>query len=144
MNRKPRHFYQSGFSLLEVLVTMIIVAVGLMGFAAMMVQSMKNNRISMQRSTATFYAYDIIDCMRVNQTAAVAGNYDIDFTDSIPSCTSAVAACDVNSWRTALSTLLPSGQGKITVTGNTAKVEIKWTETTSDSTTHTWVTESTL
>lgn len=142
MNRKPRRFYQSGFSLLEVLVTMIIVAVGLMGFAAMMVQSMKNNRISMQRSTATFYAYDIIDCMRVNRSNR--DSYAVNFGDTKTTGTTVVANNDVNDWQAALSTKLPSGQGKITFTNNIAKVEIKWTETTGDSVTHTWVTESTL
>jgi type IV pilus assembly protein PilV len=142
MNRQSRHFYQSGFSLLEVLVTMIIIAVGLMGFAAMMVQSMKNNRISMQRSTATFYAYDIIDCMRVNRSAVTSGSYSVNFGDIKTGTT--VVANDINIWQLALSTKLPSGQGKITFVGNTAKIEIKWTETTSDSATHTWVTESAL
>lgn len=142
MNRQPQRLYQSGFSLLEVLITMVIIAVGLMGFASMMLNSMKNNRIAMQRSTATFYAYDIIDCMRANQLDISSGRYSVNFGDTNTGTT--VAANDINTWQTALSTLLPSGQGKITFSGNTARVEIRWTETTSDSSTHTWVTESAL
>lgn len=142
MNRQPRRFYQPGFSLLEVLITMVIIAVGLMGFASMMLNSMKNNRIAMQRSTATFYAYDIIDCMRANRSGVSSGSYSVNFGDTKSGAT--VAANDINAWQTALSTLLPFGQGKITFSGNTTKVEIRWAEATSDSSTHTWVTESAL
>ena len=144
MNRKFRRSCQSGFSLLEVLITLVIIAIGLMGFAAMMVHSMKNNRIAMQRSIATFYAYDILDCMRANQ-AAKAG-YVRDFTDSVPSAGGTVANNDLHDWLTALSTMLPSGTGKIAILGNTVTVQIRWAESlnASDDTTHTWKTVSTL
>ena len=52
-----------------------------MGFAAMMLNSMKNNRTSMQRSMATSYAYDIIDCMRANRSAAL--DYDVEFGSAL-------------------------------------------------------------
>lgn len=145
MNRHLQRFGQSGFSLLEVLITVVIIAVGLMGFAGMMVKSAKNNRIAMHRSLATLYAYDIIDCMRVNRTIAIGGDYARDFEDIIPTGTT-VAEDDVAKWLNSLSAVLPSGAGKITFSGNTVKVEIRWTETvgTDDSASHTWKTESTL
>ena len=145
MNRPARRFSQSGFSLLEILVTMIIIAVGLMGFAAMMVHSMKNNRMAMQRSLVTLYAYDIIDCMRANRLAARAGSYTRGFTDSVPSGTS-VADQDLIIWLNALSAALPSGAGKIAISGDTVTVEIRGAESlnASDDTTHTWKTVSTL
>lgn len=145
MNRKFRRSCQSGFSLLEVLITLVIIAIGLMGFAAMMVHSMKNNRIAMQRSIATFYAYDILDCMRANRSAVASGNYTVDFGGTLSG--TSVAASDVTAWKAALATLLPSGQGKISIpSGSTVKVEIRWTETVNagDNATHTWETESTL
>ncbi len=145
MNRHSRRFGQSGFSLLEVLITVVIIAVGLMGFAGMMVKSAKNNRIAMHRSLATLYAYDIIDCMRVNRTAATNGDYNVDF-GGVPT-RSEIAIADVNDWQTVqLPKVLPSGRGKITVAGSTVTVEIQWTETVGagDSASHTWKTESTL
>ncbi|KAB2930001.1 MAG: type IV pilus modification protein PilV [Candidatus Contendobacter sp.] len=142
MNGQPRRFGQSGFSLLEVLITLLIVAIGLMGFAAMMLNSMKNNRTSMQRSMATSYAYDIIDCMRANRSAAL--DYDVEFGSALSG--SSVAAADVTAWKTELATLLPAGDGRIDVNGNTVLVEIQWTETVNagDDATHTWKTETTL
>lgn len=144
MNRQPRRFGQSGFSLLEVLITLLITAIGLMGFAAMMLNSMKTNRIAMQRSVATAYAYDIIDCMRANRTAAVAGNYNTDFDDDAPATPTTVAQNDLKIWKDALSGLLPSGQGQISLSGNTVTVGVKWTETVNSSQDHTWETETTL
>lgn len=143
MNRQFQRSCQSGFSLLEVLITLVIIAIGMMGFAAMMLNSMKNNRMAMQRSTATFYAYDIIDCMRVNPN----GNYTREFADAIPSDTStSVADKDLHLWLTALSAGLPSGAAKITILGNTVTVQIRWAESlnASDDATHTWKTVSTL
>lgn len=118
---------------------MAIVAIGLMGFAAMMVQSMKNNRIAMERSVATFYAYDIIDCMRVNRQAALNGNYTLaNFGDTLSG--TSVATNDVNIWQAALSTSLPGGAGKITILpSNIVKIEIQWTGASQP-----WKTESTL
>jgi type IV pilus assembly protein PilV len=153
MNRRLRRFFQSGFSLLEVLVTMVIIAVGLMGFAAMMTHSMKNNRVAMQRSITTLYAYDIIDCMRANRTA-VPGGYTIAFGGTPSGST--VATGDLTLWKNALASLLPSGDGQITILGNTVTVQISWTErlNASDNTDcppgssippcHTWKTVSTL
>jgi type IV pilus assembly protein PilV len=118
---------------------MVIVAIGLMGFAAMMVQSMKNNRIAMERSVATFYAYDIIDCMRVNRQAALTGGYTLTNFGDVKTGTG-VATNDVNIWQAALSTSLPGGAGKITILpSNIVKIEIQWTGASQP-----WKTESTL
>ena len=142
MNRQPRRFGQSGFSLLEVLITLLITAIGLMGFAAMMLNSMKTNRVAMQRSMATAYAYDIIDCMRANRPAAVAGSYTVNFDGSLSG--TSVASEDVTAWKTALSENLPGGKGEISFTGNTATVKVKWTETVNSSEDYIWETETTL
>lgn len=147
MNIKIRRFHQSGFSLLEILVTMIIIAVGLMGFASMMVQSMKANRTAMQRSLATFYTYNIIDCMRVNRQAAIAGNYNRDYSTSTPQAsTSDIAEGDLNLWLTSLSDALPSGEAQITVLNNIVTVRIKWSGnlTSDENIHHIWRTVSTL
>ncbi|MDG4596186.1 MAG: type IV pilus modification protein PilV [Candidatus Contendobacter sp.] len=145
MNGQPRRRRQSGFSLIEVLITVLIIAIGLMGFAAMMLNSMKNNRLAMQRSMATAHAYDIIDCMRVNRAAALGGNYTVTFGGSLSSGT--VAGNDVTAWKTQLSTLLPEGKGQISLPGNNVvRVEIQWQESANagDNATHTWQTETTL
>lgn len=56
----------NGFTLIEVLIAMMLLAVGLLGLAALQAHSLKNNQSAYYRSQATQLAYDIADRMRVN------------------------------------------------------------------------------
>ena len=66
---------QSGFTLLEVLVAMLVLAIGLLGLAGLMTSSMRDNLSASHRTQATWLAYDILDRMRANRTSAIAGSY---------------------------------------------------------------------
>jgi len=58
-----------GFSLLEVLVAVIVLAVGLLGIAALQVSVLKSNDSSRFRSIASFAITDLIDRVRADPTA---------------------------------------------------------------------------
>lgn len=123
------HRRQHGVTLIEVLITMVVTAIGLLGFAALQTVTMKSNRTALHHSMATFYAYDILDCMRANRPAAVAQAYDTDFDDGPPSTPATIVDADLAAWKNALSDNLPTGEGSITVdaSGN-ASVQIRWVE----------------
>lgn len=72
----PRHRPQAGFSLIEVLITLFVVAVGLLSIAGLQAFSKKSNFDAVQRSTAAALAQDIIERMRAN--SALAANYVTD------------------------------------------------------------------
>ncbi len=55
-----------GFALVEVLVAVVILAVGLLGLAGLQASSLGNNQSAYNRSLATQLAYDIADRMRAN------------------------------------------------------------------------------
>ncbi len=131
-----------GFSLIEVLVTMVVIAIGLLGFAALQAQSLKSNRISMQRSQATILAQDIIERMRANKTAASSGAYEFGINDTPTSGT--VAGDDMVAWKATIANALPQGKGGVHVAGDSATVTIQWTETTTSSVTHPWTTSTGL
>jgi type IV pilus assembly protein PilV len=102
----------TGFTLIEVLIAMLVLAVGLLGLAGLQVASLKNNQSAYFRSQATQLAYDITDRMRTNKL----GNYNNQAAttdDCIASlCTpSQMAGYDLKQWSDQLSALLPSGQG---------------------------------
>jgi len=59
-----------GFSMLEVLVTMVIIAFGLLGVAGIIANGLKSNLSSYGRSQASWLANDIIDRMRANRATA--------------------------------------------------------------------------
>lgn len=58
---------QRGFSLIEVLVAMLILAIGLLGLAALQTQGVRFNHDAYVRTSATVLAYDIVDKMRLNR-----------------------------------------------------------------------------
>lgn len=126
----------AGFSLLEALITALVLAIGLLGMAGLQGTALKRNHGSYLRSQAVVMAYDIMDRMRANRTAALAGSYDRDYGDSQPTqnCAAAcnpvqMAASDEREWVDSLNRL-PAGDGDITVniaTGVTT-VTVYWDE----------------
>ena len=68
---------QSGMTLVEVLVTAVIISVGLLGVAALQLTSLKSNQESYVRSQAAMLAADLLDRMRANQAGVRANHYDM-------------------------------------------------------------------
>ena len=60
----------AGFTLIEVLIAMLVLAVGLLGLAGLQATSLRNNQSAYNRSQATQLAYDLADRMRANFTEA--------------------------------------------------------------------------
>ena len=73
-----RHFNKGylGYSLLEVLVSLLVLSVGLLGMAALQTFGLKANHASLERTQATVLIQDIADRMLTNRDGVVAGNYD--------------------------------------------------------------------
>ena len=114
---------QRGFSLLEVLVTVVILSIGMLGVAAVLVTVHKANASSYLRQQAVQQAYDILDRMRANRSVALQGSYDVAL-NTVPgtpsvncnsgSCSPAqLASYDKWQWRTDIANNLPSGTGSV-------------------------------
>lgn len=85
---------QEGFTLIEVLVAVVILAVGLLGLSAMQLTSLKVNQGAYSRSQAALMASDMLDRMRANPDGVEAGNYDnLDTSGAIPSDQSCSDGC---------------------------------------------------
>ncbi|MFK5893788.1 MAG: type IV pilus modification protein PilV [Pseudomonadota bacterium] len=65
----------SGFTLIEVLVTVVILAIGLLGVANMQILGLTYNQNAYYRSQATQLADGIVEKMRMNPDGVAAGNY---------------------------------------------------------------------
>jgi len=95
-----------GFSLLEVLVAVIVLAIGLLGIARLQTQTLKLNHSAAQRSQAVMLAYYIMDAMRVNRSAAAAGAYNTGSpsnpTCAVPTASGSLASHDLADWFTRL------------------------------------------
>ncbi len=84
-----------GFTLIEVLVSLIIIAIGLLGLAGMQIHGMQGNNGSVLRTQANLIANDIATRMRVNKAAMDNSIYALaDYSiacasQTPPDCTSA-------------------------------------------------------
>lgn len=113
---------QGGAGLIEVLITMIIVTVGILGTLSMQNRSVHFNRGSMLQARASILAADIVDRIRTNPSQA--SNYRIGLNDSLANFTDCenpqascsvqqLAAFDIGTWRQEISTALPDGKGEV-------------------------------
>jgi type IV pilus assembly protein PilV len=121
-----------GFTLVEVLVSLVILSIGLLGIAKLMLLSSHSNDSAYLRSQATDLAYEMLDNMRANsvQAAAPALAYNtLDTalaTDPGFSCVATIpganlALYDVYRWKLRLDATsglapagaLPNGRGSV-------------------------------
>ena len=116
---------QSGFTLLEVLIAILVLSIGLLGLAGLMASSIRNSHSAYQRTQATWLAYDMIDRMRVNRATAIASanNYDIPIATATSGSTG-LAGTDVTNWKTLLANALPAGDGSVDVNTTTRAVTV--------------------
>jgi type IV pilus assembly protein PilV len=117
---------QQGFSMVEVLVTMVIIAFGLLGVAGLLTAGLRNNQSSQLRTQASILAYDMAERMRANRAAALNGQYDGTPTD-------ATALSDKTSWNAQLAAKLPSGSGIVETNKPandlaTFQIKIQWSD----------------
>jgi type IV pilus assembly protein PilV len=63
----------SGFSLIEVLVALVIFSIGALGLGKLMMVSVKSNGTAYMRSQATALGYAMLDTMRANRAEALKG-----------------------------------------------------------------------
>ena len=130
--------YQKGFTLIEVLISMLVLSIGLLGLAALQIASVKANHSAQYRTEATLATYDLIDRMRVNREAANTNGYDIVVGQTPP--TGSLSGTDLTAWKAALASALPSGDGEVmtTVTGvgaaatTVVEVTVQWDDSRGD------------
>jgi type IV pilus assembly protein PilV len=112
----------SGFSLIEVLITVVVLSIGLLGLASLQANSMQMNREAFMRTQAILLAYDMADRMRANMVAVASNDYHLPGSGSaVGACKSKGAVCtpaqmaqnDAYEWSQTLARHLPSGEGVV-------------------------------
>ena len=115
-----RPYAQRGVGLIEVLIAVLVLAVGLLGVAWVQTRSLSNNNSSMARSMAVMASYSILDAMRADRANAVKGNYDVTAM-SAGSCSGSgtLAKQQLNNWCVELGQAL----GAVSTTTGTVKCD---------------------
>lgn len=120
-----RRRVQSGASLIEVLVAVMILGVGLLGIGAMQTIALRNGQSSLERTQAVIQSYAILDVIRANRANALAGYYN---TGNAPRCAASAidtgdpagqqsAQGEVNTWVGSLKTAMGGGAADTTTCG---------------------------
>ena len=140
MRRRPK-----GFSLIEVLIAVLIFAIGLLGIASLQLFGLRQNLNSNMRTVAGVLVQDIAERVRANPLAATPlaatpynGINTAAFNDNqnctANACTSdQLALHDVREWKEAIEAELPGGIGTLAVNGDLLNVIIRWDEQQGDS-----------
>lgn len=118
---------QNGMTLIEVLISLVILAIGLLGAATVQLKALKYTDSAMLHSQASFFAYDLMDRIRANPGA----NY------SLSSLTAAPASGNVNVPRdqdlfdfasnvTAFAG--PQAEAKVRMANHAVEISISWND----------------
>ncbi|HYE86972.1 MAG TPA: type IV pilus modification protein PilV [Vicinamibacterales bacterium] len=110
----------AGFTLIEILIAILIAAIGVLGIAGLQAFTLKSTHGSNLRSIATRQAYELADSMRANQGAVNAGHYNNQQGTQVNACYQTagcteqqMAQMDVYLWNQSNAAALPGGRGFI-------------------------------
>lgn len=84
----------AGFSLVEVLVAIVVLAVGLLGIAGMQLSVLKANDSARLRTLATLSSYAVIDRMRADPKAVFGDAQPKQAKIDLSACTAAIGSRD--------------------------------------------------
>lgn len=141
-----------GFSMVELLVSIVVLSIGLLGMAALQASTLRNNQSANYRTQASNLAYELIDTARGYQARQNTANVQsllapmqtwtaICAVNSAPTynnCTQGALTCDRLRWANKLCRSMPNGRGQVTgydAAAGTFTLEICWSDDRTQSTT---------
>ncbi|BDT72527.1 hypothetical protein os4_20670 [Comamonadaceae bacterium OS-4] len=129
---------QSGTTLIEILVSILLVSFGLLAMAGMQAYSLAAQKNAANRAIGSMLANELAELIRLNQTAFAAGKYDVSkLTDAAlpaaancayPACntTDVVAAADLADFLKLVRNQLPSGGVELSRPGGSTSQADLW------------------
>jgi type IV pilus assembly protein PilV len=136
---------QSGFTLVEALVSLIVISVGMIGIASLYAQGLRASSTALYRTQAVALAADMADRIRANRAATTAyegaaADRNCDPADNNDCAPADMAAHDLWLWQAQVTAQLPGGAGAVavdTTTPPTYRITVTWTEVGAGAITHT-------
>lgn len=135
---RARRRASAGFSLVEAMVSLIVISVGMIGIAALYGQGLSAGRTALSRTIAVNLAATMAENIRVNRLgqAAYAGagadnNCDPAAGGGVDCTPAQMAAHDVFLWSADVAAQLPNGVGAVTFadgTPPTYTITVTWDE----------------
>jgi type IV pilus assembly protein PilV len=124
-SKVPRLNKQSGTSLIEVLIAVLLLSVGMIAIAGLIGRSLAASNSAGYRAAAVRNAATIADAIRSNPQGASDGLYNTAMGSTPTGGTK--AAQDLIAWKNAMKAL-PLGDGSIVVDGSRdlARISVRW------------------
>ena len=98
--------HSRGFTLIEVLVTLLVLSIGLLGLASLQIQGLRGTHEALLHTQAGTLAVDMAERLRAEPFAAQ----------------------DLLDWKTQLAQRLPEGDGSVVMDAATVTVQVLWNE----------------
>lgn len=120
---------QCGFSLIEVLVALLLVALGVLGAAALQLNALRYTQDSAYRVQASLLATDLLERMRANpeQLASYAGDVaGVCVAESAAPLS--VLAQDLLDFAAGVTCRLPQGSAQVRVDEALVRIQINWSQ----------------
>lgn len=135
--RPPARRSIAGFSMIEVLIAILVLAMGLLGYALLQTMNLRYTQSANYRTVATNLAHDLLDQMRANRLSAAkygslasftAGSVPVD--DGCPRTIGSVTAEEtIERWQCSVVVALgPDAAADVSYTNGIANVAISWGE----------------
>ena len=130
---RPVRRAAAGFSLIEVLIALLVLAFGLLGLAFLQTLNIRYTQSANHRTAAVNLSHQVLDMMRTNRV--VARQYALLTYDSFPAqadkngCARGAAIdykANMELWRCEVSSSLPGGQGQVVFNGDRVTVSLLW------------------
>ena len=151
---------QRGISLIEILVTLLVISIAMLGAVGLQTQAMRMNAAGQFRSQAVFFAGDLAERMEANKVAALAGDYltaeTSNTVNASKNCISVtcsaleLADSDLQQWGTAIKAALPGATWSVTTSSaaganpSTFTIVVKWVDRIANTTYQTATTTETF
>lgn len=118
---------QGGFSLLEVLISVVVLSIGLLGMAGLQANALRNTQSSLQRTQVSMLNHLIFDAMRANR----AVSYALAKTCDVPESAGSLAERDMKYWLERIQRNLGEDEqscGEIACEDRVCTVRIYWND----------------
>ncbi|UYC13652.1 type IV pilus modification protein PilV [Xanthomonas sp. CFBP 8445] len=130
MKRFQSGRHMAGVTLIEVMISVLILGVGMLGVAAMQTTALRNNQSALQRSQIVMQTYTILDAMRANRSAAMLGAYNTGSMLCTAPAAGDLVASDKAVWLSGLKTAIGGDPattcGSIACNDGNCTITVQW------------------
>ena len=119
---------QQGISLIEVLVALLLLAIGVLGAIMLQTSALRYSVSAADRTQASYIVNDLLDRMRANPSELPNYATQVAAGCTPPVQPASILEVDLADFRYAVSCLLPAGRARVEIHGQRATIHLVWSD----------------